>query len=120
MKDEKIFGIIEYDGEGYVKLKRPANRYETAGLMIGELVQRKNAAYGDSFRKSADILKLLYPQGIRTDQYRDLLAIVRILDKLSRIGTDKDAFGENPWRDVSGYALLMLVTEMEREGQATP
>lgn len=80
--------------------------YAKLGQEIGELVQSKNKAYGSSFSKSGDILAILYPSGVRPGQYTDMLAIVRIVDKLFRIATDKDALGEDPWRDVAGYALL--------------
>ena len=69
-------------------------------------VDVKQAAYGDSFGKAGQILAILYPAGIRPEQYRDALAVVRVLDKLFRIATDRDALGESPWRDVAGYGLL--------------
>ena len=80
--------------------------YSQRGKEIGELVERKNKAYGDSFAKSGDILRILYPNGLEPDQYDDVLAIVRIIDKLFRIATDRDALGENPWEDICGYSLL--------------
>lgn len=76
-------------------------------MKIGQLVDEKQAAYGDSFGKSPRILRILYPEGIKPEQYEDVLAVVRILDKFSRIATDKNALGENPWKDVAGYSLLM-------------
>ncbi len=85
--------------------------YSSIGAEIGKLVKDKNAAYGDSFHHSAFILKVLFPNRLRPEQYPDLLAIVRVLDKLFRIATDKDAFGENPWRDIAGYAMLMCALE---------
>lgn len=80
--------------------------YEAMGQAIGKLVEEKQAAYGDSFGKSGDILRVLYPQGISPDQIDDALCIVRIVDKLFRIATDKDALGESPYRDIAGYGLL--------------
>ena len=86
---------------------------------IGALVEEKNAAYGDSFAKSELILKVLFPDGVGVSQYRDLLAVTRILDKLFRIATDKDAFGEEPWRDIAGYAILSVAaaTQQKEETQ---
>jgi hypothetical protein len=81
----------------------------------GQLVTEKNEAYGDSFRTSGEILKLLYPNGVQPEQYRDMLATVRVLDKLSRIATDKKALGENPWKDILGYAILAVHADM-RDG----
>ena len=53
-------------------------------------------AYGDSFGRAGQVLKVLYPDGIILDQYDDMLAVVRIIDKLFRIANNKDAFGESP------------------------
>lgn len=75
---------------------------------LGELVVEKNRAYGNSFNETGDMLRILYPGGISPDQYDDALAVVRILDKLKRIATDRDALGESPFRDVAGYGLLGL------------
>ncbi len=80
--------------------------YAALGKEIGELVNEKQRAYGNSFGKAGDVLKILYPDGIEPDQYDDALCIVRILDKLFRIATDKDALGESPYRDIAGYGLL--------------
>ena len=75
------------------------------------LVADKNEAYGNSFGDSPYILRKLYPNGVQPDQYEDMLAIVRVLDKLKRIATNKNAFGENPWKDVAGYGLVQLTLE---------
>jgi len=80
--------------------------YEQLGAEIGRLVAGKQKAYGDSFGKSGDVLRILYPAGVRPEQYDDLLAITRILDKLFRIANQKEAFSENPYMDIAGYALL--------------
>ena len=84
--------------------------FKNIGEEIGELVQRKNQAYGNSFGKSGEILKILYPQGVQPEQYNDMLTIVRVLDKLFRIATDKDALGENPWEDICGYSILAIAS----------
>ena len=78
---------------------------------VGELVQEKNIAYGDSFAKSQQIVSALYPNGVQPEQYRDMLAITRVIDKLFRIATKKDAFGESPWRDICGYAILGIAND---------
>jgi hypothetical protein len=80
--------------------------YETLGAEIGRLVQEKQAAYGDSYGQSGDVLRAMYPQGVSPAQLDECLAIVRVVDKLFRIATKRDAFGESPWRDIAGYALL--------------
>ena len=72
---------------------------------IGETVIRKNKVYGNSFGKSADFIRLLYPNGIKPEQYDDVLLLARIFDKLVRIATGaKDE--EDPYSDIAGYAIL--------------
>lgn len=80
--------------------------YTKIGKEVGDLVTEKQRAYGDSFGKSGSIMRVLYPNGIPPEHMDNALTIVRIVDKLFRIATDKDAFGESPWRDVIGYAIL--------------
>lgn len=87
--------------------------FKEIGTEIGELVEEKNNAYGSSFSKSAEILKVLFPDGIKPEQYTDLLAITRVLDKLFRIATRKDAFGESPWKDITGYGILGISKDQQ-------
>lgn len=82
---------------------------------LGRLVQDKQLAYGDSFSRSQEILKILYPNGIKPENYKDLLTITRIIDKLFRIANKKDAFGESPYRDIAGYGLLGLADDLEEK-----
>uniref|UniRef100_A0A6M3LKC2 Uncharacterized protein n=1 Tax=viral metagenome TaxID=1070528 RepID=A0A6M3LKC2_9ZZZZ len=83
---------------------------ELAGSLVN-LLMEKNEAYGDSFFQSGKVIKILYPNGVTTDQYDDLLVIVRLLDKLFRVATRKDAFGESPWNDSAGYCLLAVLRD---------
>ena len=82
-------------------------------LELGSLVEEKNAAYGSAFSESSKILKILYPNGVSPEQYTDLLLTTRILDKLFRIATNKEAFNEEPWKDIAGYGLLGIFKEQE-------
>jgi len=90
-------------------------KFEKIGTDIGQLVDKKNTAYGSSFEKSEQILKVLYPEGIKPEQYKDMLAITRIVDKLFRIATKKDAFGESPFRDIAGYGILGVANDEEEK-----
>jgi hypothetical protein len=83
-------------------------KFESLGSSVGRLVDEKQAAYGDSFGKAGGVLRALYPDGVRPENYDDMLCLVRIIDKLFRIATDRDALGESPFQDVAGYALLGL------------
>lgn len=89
--------------------------YVKTASEIGKLVSQKQEAYGDSFNKCEQIIKILFPHGIKPESYKDLLTVTRIVDKLFRIATKKDAFGESPYRDIAGYALLGFVNDLEKE-----
>jgi hypothetical protein len=82
--------------------------YAEIGQQIGALVETKQAAYGDAFGKAGAVFRLLYPEGIPLEKLDDALTVLRVVDKLFRIATDRDALGESPWRDIAGYALLSL------------
>ena len=82
------------------------NIFSILGDQVGDLVNDKQRAYGDSFGRSGECLRQMFPEGIKPDQYDDLLTIARILDKLFRLANDPSAFDENPYRDIVGYALL--------------
>ena len=78
------------------------------GFEVGDLVEKKQKAYGDSFGRSGACLRQMFPDGIKPEQYDDLLTIARILDKLFRIANDANAFEENPYQDIVGYGLLAM------------
>lgn len=86
--------------------------YIDIGQEIGALVTEKQAAYGDSFGKAGQIMRVLYPNGIQVEKLDDALTIVRVIDKLFRIAhapvAGKDPMGESPWRDIAGYAILSV------------
>ena len=82
------------------------SKYLEKATEIAKLVEKKQEAYGDSFGKSGKILEILYPNGVPVEQYTDMLAIIRIIDKLFRIANQKNAFGEDPYNDILGYSLL--------------
>jgi hypothetical protein len=86
--------------------QRPLGKYESLGLAIGGVVDKKNAAYGDAFGKTEVFLKTMFPDGITPDRYGDVGLMIRMFDKLSRIATNNDPYGENPWEDCCGYAIL--------------
>ena len=80
--------------------------YEGLAKGVADLVYEKQIAYGDSFGKSGQVMKVLFPDGIPADKMDDALVIVRIVDKLFRIANQKEAFNENPYKDIMGYGLL--------------
>jgi hypothetical protein len=86
----------------------PPPDYHRVATELADLVAEKQRCYGDSFGKAGAVLAVLYPNGIPVEKYGDALTVVRVIDKLFRIATDRDALGESPWRDVMGYALLAV------------
>lgn len=91
--------------------------FESIAIEVAALVSEKHIAYGNSFGKAGDILKILYPNGVAIDQYTDMLTIIRMLDKLFRIATSKNAFQEDPFKDLLGYCLLALKKEADEKEQ---
>lgn len=86
-------------------------QYRARGVEVINTVIDKQKAYGDSFGNMGKILRVLYPDGIKPEQYDDMLAVTRIQDKIFRIANKKSAFGESPYKDICGYALLGLVKD---------
>lgn len=82
---------------------------------VGRLVTKKQEAYGDAFGRSGDVIRILYPNGVNPEQYDDFLAVTRVVDKLFRVATRKDAFGENPWKDIAGYGILASTRDRDDE-----
>ena len=80
--------------------------YSEFALAIADLLNTKQAAYGDAHGKSGKIMEILYPDGIPQEKVSDALTLARVIDKMFRIATDRDALGEDPWRDIAGYAIL--------------
>ena len=93
--------------------------YVEAGKSVGELVQAKNQAYGDSINKASQVMNIMFPKGIPPHQVHEALLIVRILDKLFRICSDKNAFHEDPFADIAGYGLLGMVRAMKSDTNTT-
>lgn len=94
-----------------------ATNYVDLGRQLGELVTTKQAAYGDSFGRSGEVMRVLYPGGISPAQLDDALVVVRIVDKLFRIANAPGAFGEDPGLDIAGYGLLMAARARSAAGE---
>lgn len=78
---------------------------------IAAITEQKNQAYGNSYHRCHVMLTELWPDGVPVSDYKKLLAVARIIDKLFRIANDENAFSEDPWRDIAGYAILMSSNE---------
>lgn len=92
-----------------------SNPYEEVALEIAKLVSRKQKEYGDSFGNSHKIFEVLYPEGVKPEQMKDFLVIVRIVDKLFRIARG-DQGEESAWDDIHGYSNLASVRVRKEKG----
>lgn len=81
---------------------------------LGRLLEEKNRQYGNSYIIVPDILRILYPDGIKPDEYGDASTIVRILDKISRRAAGHSDAAED-WRDIGGYGVVKLAEVKEGE-----
>ena len=88
--------------------------FEEIGKAIGRIVTEKNKYYENSVTSTNDILRCLYPYGIKPEQYSDLNVIVRIIDKIMRI-TKGNQGNESAYKDIAGYALLKYTIDLEYE-----
>ena len=95
----------------------PDSVFHRTAEALADVVSEKNLKYGDSFSVAPRMLELLYPDGVRPEQYKDMLTIVRMLDKMKRIATDKDPNGESPYQDIAGYALLKLAAGVSNDDE---
>lgn len=118
IEPEKINEYLTKKSEVNVKEDEVLGKFAKIAVDIGKLTDKKNQAYGDSFTKVGEFLKILYPEGIPVHAYTDALCIVRIFDKLMRIATDKKAFNEDPYKDIAGYALLGLAKIRQQEPES--
>ena len=91
------------------------NKFEKIASDLSTILSMKNEAYGNAFDKTTQILTLLYPNGIKVDQFKDVHVIVRMLDKLYRIARDNDHMGESPYMDIAGYSILALARDDDYE-----
>lgn len=94
------------DCENCNAVKQIALTYEETALNIGNIVQTKNTQYGNAINNTGEFLELLYPNGIKQEQYAELGVIVRVYDKLKRIANGNQG-EENAWQDIAGYGILM-------------
>jgi hypothetical protein len=77
---------------------------------LADLVDRKQQAYGRAFDTTADVMRLLYPRGVRVDQLDEVPFVTRIVEKLTRITRGEGAFalGEDAWSDIAGISGIRV------------
>lgn len=86
--------------------------FRDIAVETAEILEIKNRAYGNSFNKTSEFLKLLFPDGVVDDQYCHLMYIIRVLDKIGRIANSSLLPPEegiiDAYKDINGYTTLML------------
>lgn len=108
----RVWGC-EYCGE------KVSSRYIKKAMELGKLVETKQEQYGDSWGKAGKILAILYPDGVKPEQYHTFLGIVRVLDKICRLAAGNKG-DENAWEDLAGYGLLGAVGGEKNVSPAMP
>lgn len=111
-------------GEGMWKIKD--EMYRRAFGMIEDhpfirdletLIERKNASYGDSIGKSAEVLRIISPSGVPASIYHRAHILIRIIDKVCRLFSPtigrEDAI--DAWKDIAGYAWKAIQLEEEHD-----
>lgn len=73
---------------------------------IRRMLLHKNRLYSGSFAKVPQLLLILFPTGIPARLFPHAVSIIRILDKISRLSSDRTEDTESPWIDASGYSIL--------------
>lgn len=73
---------------------------------VAKLVEEKQKQYGNAVGAAGAILKELYPDGVKPEQYGNLALIIRMLDKISRITKGNGEGDEDAWTDLIGYSIL--------------
>lgn len=91
-------------------LVQKAKRLRRVGVDVTKNTIDKNRKYGDAARTVADLVAVLYPDGIQPCQYSNALLLIRLLDKVVRVSSYTPerlaADDESPWVDIAGYGLL--------------
>lgn len=100
--------------------------FENEGKKIGNLVDKKQRAYGDSITKTNELLRVFLSDYKNTDGtytipeslINHIGLMVRMMDKQNRIfnNPDGDLMDEKPYNDLAGYSLLG--NEMKNESNS--
>lgn len=80
------------------------------GLEVADLVAARNETYGNSIGKSAEILAVIWPDGIPPEAIPWAHYVIRIVDKLNRIAAapEKLEVVRDAFVDIAGYGLCAL------------
>jgi len=107
---------VEIIENGEVKVEEKQGYFSELGQQVGELVDQKQLAYGDSVSKTYKLMQIFLEQYDNGDNtytipkslLKHILLQVRKIDKANRIfsNPDGDLMGENPYQDDVGYSLL--------------
>lgn len=85
------------------------------GESIGKMAAGKNVSYGDSYIRTTEFIRLVFPDGIKPEQYHLLAPIIRWWDKTNRLIAKPNAYGESPRIDMVGYAILDAVSDIRHK-----
>ena len=95
------------EGEG-------ATSFRAVAEEVAAEVEEKDRRYGRAVLRGVEVLKILYPEGVRPDQYADAFLTLRLFEKRSRIASAQDDDLEDARRDSLGYCLVDVVQHRNR------
>ena len=93
--------------------QKDMDKFHKISYTLANLLAMKERNYGQSFNLTGDILRIMAPDGIKPDQYDEVLTVVRTIEKLFRVmkGAPDE---ESPYLDIAGYAMLALAREHDK------
>ncbi|MEM0201431.1 MAG: hypothetical protein QXD23_03425 [Candidatus Micrarchaeaceae archaeon] len=75
---------------------------------IAQLLDQKEQYYGPTYKEIGDVYAQLF-KSVKSIDAHDLLAVVRMLDKIFRIVHSTDGSTKlDAWNDIAGYAILQI------------
>lgn len=98
------------------KLSKEPNAKSLINLIgkgITHMAAEKNESYNNSYSRTDEFLKLIFPDGIPVEKYSMIAPIVRWWDKTNRMISKPNAYGESPRIDMVGYAILDAVKDIQ-------
>lgn len=117
-----IVELVEKEVEELIKSK--TGYFQELGHQVGQLVDKKQLAYGDSVSKTYKLMQIFLEQYDNGDNtytipkslLKHILLQVRMIDKQNRIfsNPDGDLMSENPYGDTVGYGLLGMRMSEEK------
>ena len=90
----------------YMKMDYEIGKYVEIGYDLGKLVQETHETYGEVWKKTDQILAVLYPDGVKPHDFAHMSLIIRLSDSMCRIAAGPSMKDDNPWEEIGGYGIM--------------